>query len=150
MCFPLTSPYHGYRSLTANAAKSTTRARQVPLLIARASGRVYDRSVVRKCASFAFGLLLLVVLGFAISHAYALKVPSLSAGLSTPCQPAPPAFAGESKVVSTIDSIFVAQSVNARAGLVRGPHVEAVSRAIPSRAPGTCRPLLYRPPPANS
>lgn len=106
--------------------------------------------MVRKCASFAFGLLFLVVLGFAMSHAYALKVPSDSSGLSTPRQPAPPAFAGESKVISTIDSTFIAQSVKARAGLVRGPHVDTVSRAIPSRAPGTCRPLLYRPPPANS
>jgi hypothetical protein len=35
------------------------------LLIARSGMRVYDRSMVRKCASFALGLALIVALGFA-------------------------------------------------------------------------------------
>jgi hypothetical protein len=120
--------------------------------IARSHMRVYDLTMVRKCASFAFGLALIVALGFAMVHVHPLKAPGGSAGFSTPCEPASPAFkaTSESKVVSTIDPIFVAENAGAPAGTVRGSYVEAVSRWIPPPAPGAYPPLLHRPPPANS
>jgi hypothetical protein len=108
--------------------------------------------MVRKCASFAFGLALIVALGFAMAHAHPVKAPGGSTGFSTPCEPASPAFnaASGSKVVSTIDSTFVAEDAGVPAGAVRGSRVEAVSRSIPPQAPGAYPPLLHRPPPANS
>lgn len=114
---------------------------------------MYDRSImVRKCASFVFGLSLLVVIGFVMSHAHPLRVPGGSTGFSTPCQPASPAFkaTGESKVVSTLDSTFAAENAEAAAGVVRGSRVGTVSQAIPSPVPGAYPPLFHRPPPANS
>jgi hypothetical protein len=122
------------------------------LLIARSCMRVYDRSMVRKCASFAFGLALIVTLGFAMVQAHPLKVPGGSTGFSTPCEPASPAFkaTSESKVVSTIGSTFAAENAGSPAGAVRGSRVEAVSRSMPPQAPGAYPPLLHRPPPANS
>ena len=122
------------------------------LLIARSCMRMYDRFMVRKCASFGFGLALVVALGFAMVHAHPLKAAGGSTGFSTPCEPASPLFkaASESKVVSTIDSTFAAENAGAPAGVVRGSHVEAVSRSIPPPAPGAYPPLLHRPPPANS
>ena len=114
--------------------------------------RVYDQSMVRKCASFAFGLVLIGALGFAMLHAHPLKAPGGSTGFSTPYEPASPAFkaTSESKVVSTIDSTFAAEKVGAPAGVVSGRRVEAVSRSIPSPASEAYPPLLHRPPPANS
>jgi hypothetical protein len=122
------------------------------LLIARSCMRVYDRSMVRKCASFVFGLALVVALGFAMVHSHPLKAPGGSTGFSTPCEAASPVFkaTSESKVVSTIDSIFAAENAGAPAGVVRGSRVEAVSRSIPPPAPGGYPPLFHRPPPANS
>ena len=113
---------------------------------------MYDRSMVRRCASLVFGLSLLVVIDFAMSHAHPLRVPSGSTGFSTPCQPSSPAFkaTGESKVVSTLDSTFSAENAKAAAGVGRGSCVGTVSRTIPSPAPGAYPPLLHRPPPANS
>ena len=108
--------------------------------------------MVRKCASFAFGLALIVALGFAMAHAQPLKAPGGSTGFCTPCEPASPAFkaTSELKVVSTIDSTSAAENGGAPAGVVRGSRVEAVSRWIPPPAPRAYPPLLHRPPPANS
>ena len=108
--------------------------------------------MVRKCASFAFGLALIVALGFAMAHAHPLKAPGGSTGFSTPCGPASPAFkaTSESKVVSMIDSTFAAENAGAPGGVVRGSRVEAVSRSIPPQAPVAYPPLLHRPPPVNS
>lgn len=108
--------------------------------------------MVRKCVSFVFGLSLLVVIGFAMSHAHPLRVPSGSIGFSIPCQPAAPAFkaTGESKVVSTPDSTFAAENAGTATGVVRGPGIGTVSQAIPSPIPWAYPPLLHRPPPANS
>ena len=108
--------------------------------------------MVRKCASFAFGLALIVVLGFAIARAHALKIPGASTGFSTPCEPASPAFkaASESKAVSTIDATYAAENAEARAGVVRRSYVETVARAITPPAPRAFPPLFHRPPPANS
>lgn len=119
------------------------------LVIARSRMWVYDRSMVRKCASFAFGLALIVALGFAMAHAQPLKAPGGSTGFSTPCEPASPSFkaTSESKVVSTIDSTFAAENAGTPAAVVRGSRVETLSRAIP---PPAYPPLLHRPPPANS
>ena len=77
--------------------------------------RVYDQSMVRKCASFAFCLVLIGALGFAMAHAHPLKAAGGSTGFSTPCGPAAPAFkaASESGVVSTIDSTFAAENAGA-------------------------------------
>jgi hypothetical protein len=114
--------------------------------------RVYDRTMVRKCATVAFGLALLVALGFAMVHAHPLKAPGASTGFSTPCEPASPACkaTSESNVVSTLDSTSVAENTGAPAAAVRASRVEAVSRWIPPPAPGAYPPLLHRPPPANS
>lgn len=114
--------------------------------------RVYDRTMVRKCATVAFGLALIVSLGFAMVHAHPLKAPGASIGFSTPCEPASPAFkaASESKVVSTPDSTSVAENAGTPAGAVRASRVEAVSPSIPPQAPWAYLPLLNRPPPANS
>lgn len=108
--------------------------------------------MVRKCASFAFGLALIVALGFAMAHAQPLKAPGGSTGFSTPCEPAPPAFkaTSESKLVSTIDSTFAAENAGAPAGVAAGSRVEAVSRSNPPQVPGAYPPLLHRPPPAPS
>ena len=113
---------------------------------------MYNRFMVRKCASFAFGLALIVALGFAMAHARPLKASGGSTGFSTPYEPASPAFkaTSEAKLVSTIDSTFAAEKAGAPAGVVGGSSVEAVSRSIPPQAPGAYPPLLHRPPPANS
>jgi hypothetical protein len=114
--------------------------------------RVYDRSMARKCACFAFGLALIVVLGFVTAHAHPMKAPAGSIGFSSPCEPASPPFktASESKVISTIDSTLAAENAPAPAGVPRESRAETVSRSIPPPAPGAYPPLLHRPPPANS
>src|ERR1017187_913805 len=107
--------------------------------------------MVRRCASFAFGLALIVVLGFAMAHARALKIPDASTGFSAPCEPASPAFkASESKAVSTIDSTYAAENAEGPAGVVRRNCVETVGRATAPPAPRAFPPLFRRPPPANS
>jgi hypothetical protein len=113
---------------------------------------MYDRSMVRKCASFVFSLALIVALGFAMAHAHGLKVPGASIGFSAPCEPASPAFkaGGESKAVSTIDSTNAAENAEAPAGVARRSRVETVARMILPPAPRAFPPLLHRPPPANS
>ncbi len=70
--------------------------------IAHSCTRVYDRSMVRNCASFAFGLALIVALGFAMAHANPLKAPGGSTGFSTPCEPASP-IQGHERIESGFD-----------------------------------------------
>jgi len=144
-----------WRRCSARQGRTRQRWMEVfspALLIARSCMRVYNRSVLRKCASFAFGLALIVALGLAMAHAQPLKAPGGSTGFSTPCEPASPSFkaTSESKVVSTIDSTFAAENAGAPASVVRGSRVEAVSRSIPPPAPWAYPPLLHRPPPVNS
>ena len=93
--------------------------------------------MVRKCASFAFGLALIVALGFAMAHAQPLKAHGGSTGFSTPCEPASPASKATSalKVVSTIDSNSPAENAGAPTSVVRGSRVEAISSSIPPTAP---------------
>lgn len=107
--------------------------------------------MVRRFTS-SFSLALVVALGFAMAHAQPLKAPGGSTGFSTPCLPASPSFkaTSESKVVSTIGSTFTVENAEASAGVVSGPHVEAVSQPIPPRTALVYPPLLHRPPPANS
>ena len=106
--------------------------------------------MVRKCASFAFGLALLVALGFVMAHA--LKIPGASTGFSAACEPASPVFkaACELKTVAPIDSTYAAQNAEASAGVARRSHVGTVARAVPPPAPRAFPPLFRRPPPANS
>jgi hypothetical protein len=108
--------------------------------------------MVRKCASVAFGLTLIVALGFAMAHAHSLNTPGASTGFSAPCEPASPVFkaANELKVVSTIDSTYAAENAEGSAGVVQRSCVEAVARAILPPAPLAFPPLFHRPPPANS
>lgn len=122
------------------------------LSIAGSYMRVYDRSVVRKCASFAFGLALVVALGFEMTHPHPLKASSVSTGFSTPCVPASPAFkaTSESKVASTFDSTFAAETAGAPARVGRASRVEPVSWPILPPALAAYPPLLHRPPPTNS
>jgi hypothetical protein len=113
--------------------------------------RVYDQSMVRKCASFGLGLALIVALSFAMAHAQLLKAPGGSTGFSTPVVPASLAFkaTSESELVSTIASNLPDENAGAPPGVVGGSRVEAVSRSIPPQVPGGYTPLLHRPPPAN-
>ena len=113
---------------------------------------VYDRFMVRKCASLAFGLALIVALGFAMAHPHALKISGASTGFSAPCTPASPVFkaASELKAVSTIDSTYAAENAEVSTGVVRRSCVETVARAITHPAPRAFPPLFHRPPPANS
>ena len=108
--------------------------------------------MVRKFASFAFGLALIVALGLAMAHAHPLKALGDSTGFSTPCLPASPAFkaTSESKVVSTIDSTFATENAETAVCAVPGPRVATVARVISSPAPRVYPPLFHRPPPANS
>jgi hypothetical protein len=108
--------------------------------------------MVRKCASFAFGVLLILAVAFAVGHAHPLKAPGVSIGFSTPCEPASPAFhaPSESRVVSTLDSTFTAENAGAPATAVSRSRIAATSRSIPPQAPVTYPPSLHRPPPANS
>src|SRR4051794_2197328 len=108
------------------------------LLIARSCVRGYDRLMVRKCATFAFGLALIVALSFAMAHAHPLKAPGGSTAFSTPCEPASPAFkaTSESKLVSTIDPTCAIENALAPAGVVGGSRVEALSWSIPPQVPG--------------
>jgi hypothetical protein len=119
----------------------------VPVLVS-----MYNRFMVRKCASFALALALIAALGFAMAHVQSLKAPGGSTGFSTPCGPASTAFkaTSEAKLVSTIDSTSAAEKGGALAVAVGGSSIKAVSRSIPIRVLRAYPPLLHRPPPANS
>lgn len=108
--------------------------------------------MVRKCATFALGLTLILALHRAVTHAHPLKVPIASSGFSTPCEPALPAWKAtfESPVVSTFDSIFAASNAAAPAVLERAFRFQAVAKPIPRPASPDFPPLFHRPPPANS
>ena len=109
--------------------------------------------MVRKCASFAFGVALIVALGFAMAQEHAVKIPGDSTGFSTPCEPASPAFnaASESRAISTIDSTYAAEkNADGPGGVVGRYRVEADARATERAAPRAFPPLFRRPPPANS
>ncbi len=107
--------------------------------------------MVRKCASFAFALALIVALGFAMVHAHPLKI-SGSVFFSAPCEPVSAAFkaAGESKAVSTVESTFGGESAETSDGAVRRPRIETVAPTVSPAAPRAFPPLLHRPPPPNS
>jgi hypothetical protein len=107
--------------------------------------------MVRKCASFAFCVAVMLALGFALAHANTQKVPGASIDFSTPWEPASPSFkaAGELKA-ATIESTFPVENTEATAGVVRISLIETVARAIPPPAPRAFPPLWHRPPPANS
>ena len=105
---------------------------------------------MRKGVSFAFGVALIVALGYAVSHAHALKV-SDSIGFSAPCAPASQSFkaAAEAKHVSTTDSTFAAKRAGASAVVARTSGLATAAWAILLPAPQAFPPLLHRPPPAN-
>src|SRR5215831_17719431 len=134
----------GDRRRRRSAAATGTEVLSLALLIACARRRVYHRSVVRKCASFVFGLVLIVALGFAMAYAHSLKVPGASTGFSAPCEPASSAFnvAGESKAVSMIDATFDAENTEAPAGVGRRYRVETVAQQMPPAVPWVFPPLL--------
>jgi hypothetical protein len=106
----------------------------------------------RKCASIAFGLALIVALGLVTVRAQALPKPVGTAGFSSPCEPAPPAFqaASDPQPVSTIDPAPATEDAGASTAAVRAFRVEAVPRLIPPQASAAYAPLWHRPPPANS
>jgi hypothetical protein len=108
--------------------------------------------MVRKCAIVAFGLALIVALGFAMAHLHALKTLGASTGFSLPCEPASSVFKAESesKAVSTIDTTYAAENAEASAGVVRRSCVETVARALLPPAPWAFPHLFHRPPPAYS
>ncbi len=108
--------------------------------------------MVRKCASFALALPLIMALGWAITHARAHKLPEASIRFSAPCEPALPAFkaADLAEAVWKIDSAFHTEDGEAPARVMRRARLGTAARAIPPTAPRTFPPLLHRPPPANS
>jgi len=108
--------------------------------------------MVRKWASFALGLALIMALGFAMAHAHTLKTPGAPTSFSVPCEPASLVFkvASELKAVSPIDSTCAAEKAEASAAIARVSYLETVARAIPPPAPRAFPPLFRRPPPANS
>ena len=106
----------------------------------------------RKCATFAFGLALIVALGFEIAHAQVTKAAVDSRDFSAPCEPVSLAFkaTGKSKAISTSDSTFASGNAVAPADAVRRYRLKTVTEAIPRSAPLAFPPLLHRPPPSNS
>src|SRR6516164_9383705 len=100
--------------------------------------------MMRRGVSFAFGVALIVALGYAISHAHALKV-SDSIGFSAPCAPASQAFkaAAEAKHVSTTDSTFAAKRAGAPAVVGRRSGFATVARTIPLPTPQVFPPLWH-------
>jgi hypothetical protein len=108
--------------------------------------------VLRKCLGIAFGLALIVALGFTMAHAHALKSPGASIGFSAPCEPASTLFAAASELnaASTADSTCAAENAEVSAGAGKRASVEAVAWAILPPPPLAFPPLFHRPPPANS
>lgn len=110
--------------------------------------------MVRKGLSFAFGLALIVMLGFAMAdaHSHALKTPSESNGFSIPYEPAPPALkaAEEFTAVSTTDSTCAAEDAKCPDGVVERYRDGRAARTTVPTVPWTFPPLFRRPPPANS
>jgi hypothetical protein len=102
-------------------------------------------------ARFAFGLALVVALGFVIAHANAARVPD-SLGLSAPCEPAFPAFraAAAWKTASTTETSFDAESIEVAPAVLRRSRSDTVARVTPLLASWAVPSLWYRPPPANS
>jgi len=107
--------------------------------------------MVRRFARFAFGLALMVTLGFAMAHAHPLKVPGGPIGFSTPCEPASPAVyaASEARVVSTVASTFAVENAGAVVRASQGFRSAAESRAVPLQGVELYSPLFKRPPPFN-
>lgn len=107
--------------------------------------------MVRKCASFAFCLALILALGAAIAHASIQKVAGASTDFFIPWEPPSPVFkaAGELKA-ATIQSPFATENTEAIAGIVGTSLVNAVTRVSSTPAPRAYPPLWRRPPPANS
>src|SRR5206468_9934432 len=108
--------------------------------------------MVRKCASFAFSLLLIIALGLVMAYAHAHKFPDASIRFSAPCEPASPTFkaADQSKAVSRIDSTFHAENGEAPAGVMRRAASERSRGRFRRRRPGPSLPCcigLRRPTP---
>jgi hypothetical protein len=108
--------------------------------------------MIRKYATFAFGLALIVALGLTIVPARSLKSAPRFTACSNPCDPALPAFqdSTESKAVSTIDATFAVQNARVTARLTGASPIEAVVRPLPPSVPSAYPPTLHRPPPFNS
>jgi hypothetical protein len=108
--------------------------------------------MVRRCATIAFGIALIVALSYAMTHAQPLKAHGGSVGFSRPCEPASSTFKAksESEVVSTVDSIFAAETAEAPHHIPRALRGEAGGWLVAPQAPLTYAPLLRRPPPLNS
>ena len=108
--------------------------------------------MVRRCASWAFGLALIVALGFALAHACVLQGPGASTGFSTPCGPASPAITagGESIAVLTVDVILPAGSAGAAVAIGCRASQESAASVILPAAPAAFPPLRHRPPPPHS
>ena len=107
--------------------------------------------MVRRFASFVFGLALVAVLGLAMAHVQPLKAPGDSAGFATSCELGSTAFkaTSESKALSTIDSICARENAGTPSGVWGRSIVAVVSWSIPPQASGSYAPLLRRPPPTT-
>src|SRR6516162_9502860 len=108
--------------------------------------------MVRRCATFASGLALLIALGWAIGHAHTLRVAGAGPDFSAPCEPVSQAFKapGKFQAVSPSGANFAADRAAAPAEVVRRYRLAMLAGAIPPPAPRTFPPLLHRPPPSNS
>ena len=108
--------------------------------------------MVRKCASLALGLALIVALWFAMAHLPHRKITDRSNGFSAPCERTPTVAATvyEAIAVSTIDVKCPLGITEAPANFAQRLCVDPVSRTVPAPAPRAFPPLLHRPPPENS
>jgi len=108
--------------------------------------------MVRKYATFAFGLALIVALCLTMVPAHSLKSAPRFTACSNPCDPALPAFQDttESKVVSTVDATFAVENARATARISGASRMETVLPPLPPSAPAAYPPALHRPPPFNS
>lgn len=108
--------------------------------------------MLRKFASLTFGLLVVVALATAITHAPAYISRDDPAGFSVLCEPAPRVIktADQSKAVTRISWTFHATKGDVPAGFARRASLRTAARMEPEPAPLKFPPLFHRPPPANS
>jgi len=108
--------------------------------------------MLRKWASIAFGLAVVIALGIAMAQACPAQPLGSASGFSSPCEPASPAFQAASATiaVSTLDSTYALESVAGAVCLVGRHGGVAAERAAVPPAPRTFPPLFRRPPPQHS
>lgn len=108
--------------------------------------------MVRRCASFALGLALIMALWFAMAHVPHRKITDHSNGFSAPCESTPTVAETvyEAIAVPTIDATCPSGITEAAVNFAQRFCIDPISRTFPAPAPRAFPPLLHRPPPKNS